>query len=322
MTEDNVPGHVDTTEDQEITARFSRDELVRGWAEREARAPRVVPSVRIGAKTDLGRVRENNEDKFEFYEPYDPSLLATRGNLYVVADGMGGAAAGQIASELALKNFIAAYYDNATDDVPVALRKAIASANDYVFNVARMIHERSGMGTTITALALVEDRAYVAQVGDSRAYLVREGQIRQVSQDHSWVAEQVRMGGLTAEEAELSPYRNIITRAIGTQEAVEPDIYTEDVRVGDTWVLCTDGLTGHVEDAEILRIADGQAPSEAARQLVELANGRGGRDNITVLVVFICGLVPGEGGAEPTNDAEDARATAPNRRGIWRVLGG
>lgn len=322
MTEDNVPGHVDTTEDQEITARFSRDELVRGWAEREARAPRVVPSVRIGAKTDLGRVRENNEDKFEFYEPYDPSLLATRGNLYVVADGMGGAAAGQIASELALKNFIAAYYDNATDDVPVALRKAIASANDYVFNVARMIHERSGMGTTITALALVEDRAYVAQVGDSRAYLVREGQIRQVSQDHSWVAEQVRMGGLTAEEAELSPYRNIITRAIGTQEAVEPDIYTEDVRVGDTWVLCTDGLTGHVEDAEILRIADGQAPSEAARQLVELANGRGGRDNITVLVVFICGLVPGEGGAAPTNDAEDARATAPNRRGIWRVLGG
>ncbi|MGC8666515.1 MAG: Stp1/IreP family PP2C-type Ser/Thr phosphatase [Chthonomonadales bacterium] len=321
MTQEDAAGSVGAGEDQEITARFSRDELVRGWAEREAIQPRVVPMVRIGAKTDLGRVRENNEDKFEFYEPDDATLLATRGSLYVVADGMGGAAAGQIASELAIKNFLSAYYDNASDDIPTALQQAVAVANSYVYNVARAIQERSGMGTTITALVLAQDRAYVAQVGDSRAYLIREGQIRQVSQDHSWVAEQVRVGGLTAEEAELSPYRNIITRAIGTQEAVEPDIYTEEVRVGDTWVLCTDGLTGHVEDGEILRVVNGQAPSEAARQLVELANARGGRDNITVLIVAVRELHPVDAESVGEDPAEEAGSERPNRRGLRGFLG-
>lgn len=321
MTEESLNPSAEAGSDQEITARFSRDELVRGWAERETLVPSVIPVVRIGAKTDLGRVRENNEDKFEFYEPDDPSLLASRGSLYMVADGMGGAAAGQIASELALKTFLAAYYDNPSDDVPTALRKAVAVANEYVHGVARMIQERSGMGTTLTALALVQDCAYVAQVGDSRAYLVRDGQITQVSQDHSWVAEQVRMGGLTAEEAELSPYRNIITRAIGTQEAVEPDIYREEVRAGDLWILCSDGLTGHVEDGEILRVANGQAPSEAARQLVELANARGGRDNITVLVVAIRALESVNAGDAPPGEAASMDASPANRGGLRRLLG-
>src|SRR5262249_45029461 len=194
---------------KEITAKFSRDELVRGWREREARVPRVFPVVKFAAKTDLGRIRENNEDKFDSYEPEDPTILAARGSFYAVADGMGGHAAGQIASELALKNVIAHYYDSVTESVPESLLEAIAAANETIHNLALMIPERSGMGTTMTAAVVVEDRIYIGQVGDSRAYLIRDEEIRQVTFDHSWVAEQVRMGGMTAEEAESSPYRNI-----------------------------------------------------------------------------------------------------------------
>src|SRR5437763_6947011 len=119
-------------EGREITAKFSRDELVRGWREREPRTPKCVPVVKFGVKTDLGRIRENNEDKFDFYEPEDPTLLAARGSLYAVADGMGGHAAGQIASELALKNVITSYYDSPNDDIPTSLLEALAAANDVV----------------------------------------------------------------------------------------------------------------------------------------------------------------------------------------------
>lgn len=280
---------------REITAKFSRDELVRGWRERQERTPRCVPLIKFGVKTDLGRIRENNEDKFDFYEPEDPTLLAARGCLFAVADGMGGHAAGQIASELALKNLVQCYYDSPTDDIPTSLLEALSSANEVVHNVSLMVPERNGMGTTITAAVVAEDRVYVGQVGDSRAYLVRDGEIRQVTFDHSWVAEQVRFGILTPEEAEASPLRNVITRAIGTQSYVEPDVFIEEVHVGDVWVLCSDGLTGHVQDDEIRLIASSQPPTEAARQLIELANSRGGRDNITVFVFSIRDIV-GAGG--------------------------
>ena len=296
MSEQPVPpGAAAVEDDQEITARFSRDELVRGWREREERTPRFVPLVRFGARTDLGRARENNEDKFDFYEPDDPTLLATRGSFYAVADGMGGHAAGQIASELALKLVVAGYYDSVAEDPGEALEDAIAEANDRIHRVATEIPDRSGMGTTLTALALVEDLAIVAQVGDSRAYLIRDGAIRQVTSDHSWVAEQVRLGGMTLEQAEQSPYRNVITRSIGTMAFVEPDLYREEVLAGDRWLLCTDGLTGHVADEELLRVVTGAAPCEACRQLVELANARGGRDNITVCVVEVRSLAPWAG---------------------------
>src|SRR2546423_5113457 len=240
---------------REITAKFSRDELVRGWRERDARIPSVVPVVKFAAKTDLGRIRENNEDKFDCYEAEDSTLLATRGCLYAVADGMGGHAAGQIASELALKTVISNYYDSLNDDIPTSLLEALSAANESIHNLAIMIPERSGMGTTMTAAVFVEDRVYIGQVGDSRGYLIREGEIRQVTLDHSWVAEQARMGGITEEEAGQSPYRNIITRSIGTQDSVEPDVFIEEAREGDVWVLCSDGLTGHVVDDEIRMIA-------------------------------------------------------------------
>ena len=274
-------------EAREITAKLTRDELVRGWREREERMPRCVPMVKFGVKTDLGRIRENNEDKFDFYEPEDPTLLAARGCLYAVADGMGGHAAGQIASELGLKNLISSYYDSPNDDIATSLLEAMATANEVVHNVAVMVPDRNGMGTTLTAAVIAEDRVYVAQVGDSRAYLIRDADIRQVTFDHSWVAEQVRMGVLTEEEAETSPYRNVITRSIGTQPNVEPDVFIEEAHTGDVWVLCSDGLTAHVQADEIKMIAASQPPTEAARQLIELANSRGGRDNITVFVFAV-----------------------------------
>lgn len=294
LADDWAMSELDSDDGREITAKFSRDDLVRGWRERESRTPRIVPVVRFAAKTDLGRVRENNEDKFDFYEVDSPTLLATRGCLYAVADGMGGHAAGQIASELALKSVIAHYYDSPNDDIPSSILEAISEANETVHNVAQMVPGRENMGTTLTMAVFAEDRVYVGQVGDSRAYLVREGEIRQVTFDHSWVAEQVRIGVLTQEEAEVHPHRNIITRSIGTLPTVDPDVFIEQARPGDVWVLCSDGLTGHVSEGDILQIAARHTPSEVARQLIELASARGGRDNITVFVIAICDLVPGD----------------------------
>ena len=287
-----MPEQQDLRSAEEITARFDRQELVKGWQLVGSELPRVVPVTRLGLKTDLGCLRENNEDRAEFYEPDDPGILAARGALYIVADGMGGHAAGQIASELAIKKMLAAYYGSRADDVPAALTEAVQAANEHVFQVAAAVPGRSGMGTTLTALALVQDRAYLAHVGDSRAYLIRNGGIQQVTEDHTWVQEQVQKGILTPEEAELSPYRNVITRCIGTQPDVEPDMLAVESQAGDTWLLCSDGLTGHVRDPELLQIVRDQAPSEACRQLVDLACARGGSDNITVLIVRLVALQP------------------------------
>ena len=282
--------HQSGDEEPEITARFSRQELVRGWRIREAGPPSVVPVTRVGLKTDLGCVRENNEDKAEYYEPDDPITLSTRGSLYIVADGMGGHAAGQIAAELAIKRLMSEYYDGSAEDATRALLDGFVAANEHVRSVARAIPARAGMGTTLTAIALIEDRAIICHVGDSRAYLLRDGAVSQISEEHSWVAEQVRAGTMSAEEAEASPYRNVITRCIGPLDELSPDIQAVQSRTGDRWLLCTDGLTGHVSDAEILNVTADVPPSEACRRLVELACARGGRDNVTVLIVDITDL--------------------------------
>ena len=290
---------------QEKTARLDRDMLSEGWAE-VSRLPRVLASVKMGAKTDLGRVRDNNEDKFDFYEPEDPVVLAAKGSFYAVADGMGGHSAGQIACELALKTVLSLYYGDPSPDKEASLRRAVTEANSLIYDTALAIPDRQGMGTTLTAAVLCEDTLLIAQVGDSRAYLLRGGKISQITEDHSWVAEQVRLGTMTLAEAQVSPFRNIITRSVGTAVMVEPDITIQEVQVGDTFVLCSDGLTGHVEPPEIQQIAASQSPSAAAMALVELANERGGRDNITALVLSIRALVPFEGGAE-----QSAGGTAP-----------
>lgn len=284
------PSEHQGNEEIEITAKFRRGDLL-APSRREPKArPDVVPFVRFGAKTDLGNVRENNEDKFDFFEPTEPVLLAERGCVYAVCDGMGGHSAGQIASELALKAFLKAYYDLELPEIDTALTMAVQAANALVREVAQAIPGRRGMGTTLTAAALCEGDAHIVHVGDSRCYLVRGEQMEQVTEDHSYVMEQVRQGLLTAEEVRYSPYRNVITRSIG-MDAVEPDIYRVPLRAGDRLVLCTDGLTTHVPDEHIAEVVRTHSPSAAAQRLVEMALEEGGSDNVTVIVVQVLDLL-------------------------------
>lgn len=301
---------------QEKTERLNREELSEGWAE-VGRVPRLMASLKFAAKTDLGRVRDNNEDKFDFFEPEDPAVLATKGRFYAVADGMGGHSAGQIACELALKAVIQSYYGSPSADAESSLKEAVEEANALIHATAQAMPDRQGMGTTLTAAVVLEDRLIVAQVGDSRAYLLRGGAISQMTEDHSWVAEQVRLGTMSLAEAQVSPFRNIITRSLGTAPQVEPDIFTHTLRAGDTVVLCSDGLSGHLEPPEILAVAGGYSPAVAALTLIDAANARGGRDNITAVVLSVRALTPWEnsdadaGLAEP----ESLKEEKPSRWG-------
>ncbi|HZO88770.1 MAG TPA: Stp1/IreP family PP2C-type Ser/Thr phosphatase [Chthonomonadaceae bacterium] len=282
-----------------MTDILDPNELIKAGLIQPEEAP-VRPEIKFGAKTDMGMKRENNEDKFDFYEPDDPKVLSQRGSLYAVCDGMGGAAYGQIASEHALNTLIEAYYkyynqlnlDGTPIDVETALKNAILVANGVVRNYASKRQELSGMGTTLTVTAFVRNRVYIAQVGDSRAYLIRDEQIRQVTLDHSLVEEWRRMGRISEEEAARATYKNVITRSIGTQSTVEPDIYIELVKKADRWVLCTDGLTAYLQDEEIRQIALKSCPSEAVWEMVNLAKERGGHDNITAMVIWVRDLVP------------------------------
>jgi PPM family protein phosphatase len=203
------------SDEQDITAPLEVETLQAGWAAKSAAVPRVHAYVAMGAKTDLGRVRENNEDKFDYLEPYEPSVLAAKGRVYAVADGMGGHSAGQIASELSLNVFIRSFYSDLTSNVEASLRRAVQEANGYVVDVARSVTGRSGMGATLTAAVIRDDDLWIAQVGDSRCYLLRKGELRQLTEDHSWVAEQVRAGTMSLQDAEQSPFRNVITRSMG-----------------------------------------------------------------------------------------------------------
>lgn len=279
---------------REITAELVPDELVKQWEALVERAKGIHPMIKMGAKTDLGRVRENNEDKFDFFEPDDPDVLALKGSFYAVADGMGGHAAGQIASEMALKSVIKRYYADPSPDVADSLRRAVYEANRLIYDAAQMIIERSGMGTTITAIVIRGDELYFAQVGDSRGYLIREGKIRQITEDHSWVAEQVKRGVITEEEAAYSPFRNVITRSLGNAPHVECDIFTEKLQPEDKIVLCSDGLSGNLNAQDILDTVNDKSPSQAAVDLIETANERGGNDNITTVVVAINDIIEGE----------------------------
>ncbi len=277
----------------EITAKFRRNEMLT-QPHREPKAqPEVVPFIRFGAKTDLGNVRENNEDKYDFFEPTEPVLLAERGSMYAVCDGMGGHSAGQIASELALKTLLKAYYNLELPDIDTALHTAVLSANALVREIAQAIPGRRGMGTTLTAAALVEHEAHIVHVGDSRCYLIRGNAVQQVTDDHSYVMEQVRQGLMSLQEAQYSPYRNVITRSIG-MEQVEPDIYRVPLEAGDRLVLCTDGLTTHVMDETIAEVVCTHSPSAAAQHLVEMALEEGGSDNVTVIVLHVLDLLPWE----------------------------
>lgn len=234
------------------------------------------------ARTDVGIVRSGNEDNY--------LMQADRG-LFIVADGMGGHAAGEVASEMAVRIIAqetGSLRGGSTEEVAARLRAAIRKANEAIFERTVQEHDKRGMGTTATALLLLPKRYLIGQVGDSRAYLLRKGELIQVTKDHSYVQEQVDAGLLTPDQARVHPYSNVITRCVGANGDVEPDIYAGTLEEGDVLLLASDGLTGMLEDDQLVRIlASGGGPEAWVDRLVNEANRRGGLDNITAIVVRI-----------------------------------
>ena len=231
-----------------------------------------------GASTDVGMVRQQNEDSFLAEE-----------TLFVVADGMGGHNAGEVASALAVTT-LKAGARLGIDDAEV-FRELVQQANSAIYTASLDDSTQSGMGTTVTALSIVEGeepRVLVANVGDSRAYLWRSGALSRLSVDHSYVQELVNEGIITPEAARVHPRRNIVTRALGIDRSVMVDVFTHFVRTGDRIVLCSDGLVDEVADVEIARVLGQHTdPQETAEALVMVANTNGGRDNTTVIVVDV-----------------------------------
>jgi serine/threonine protein phosphatase PrpC len=229
-------------------------------------------------RTDAGRVRRRNEDSFVL----DPPLFA-------VADGMGGAQAGEVASRLAAAAF-REYHDADRLEPAERVEAIIQEANRRIYERARTDAEASGMGTTVTAAILTNGRVSIGHVGDSRAYRIRNGELEQLTEDHSLVADLMRSGRLTPEEADAHPQRSVITRALGTDADVDVDTVTVDVEPGDLFLLCSDGLTTMVPEEDILRIAqEADNLDGAARTLVRAANSGGGEDNITVVLFKVEG---------------------------------
>ena len=236
-------------------------------------------------RSDTGRVRDHNEDYVGYRQP-EEQVQAEAGWLYAVADGVGGARAGEIASKLAVQTLLATYYDS-TQEMPAdRLREAFTEANRAVYDRASEQGGLLHMSTTLVA-AVVQDRELtVANVGDSRAYLIHRGQIRQITHDHSMVARLIDEGVITAEQAESHPRRHVLSRSIGTHPHVVPDLFTEALHPGDRLLLCTDGLTDMVDEARIADVLRSEPdPQAASANLADAANAAGGNDNVTVVIV-------------------------------------
>jgi len=230
-------------------------------------------------------------------------MLPERG-LFIVADGMGGHAAGEVASEMAVRIIakeVGELRGRSDADVAENMRIAIQRANGAIFERTLTEHDKRGMGTTATALVLNGPRYLIGQVGDSRAYVLRDGRLMQLTKDHSYVQEQVDAGYLTPAQARTHPYSNVITRCVGANNDVAPDIYVGALRSGDTYLLASDGLTGMLEDEDLERsLMNGPNPQGMVDALVNEANRRGGLDNITAIIIRI----------ESVEAPRDDRATA------------
>lgn len=291
--------------------------------------PDAVPGdviVNVFGRTDVGRVRDHNEDAFlvadltadnaSLQPEVRTHLLGSHGSLFMVADGLGGAAAGEVASELAIltvQSELRAQWRSAPErNAEVfarALKSAAEAANAKIFAYAVEHPESRGLGTTATIAGLLGDTLYLAQVGDSRAYLVRNGVALQITKDQSLMQRLIEAGELTPEEAERSERRNIILQALGPEPTVKIDLTYQKVRKGDTLVLCTDGLSGLVrkdEIAEILQESNDDLLT-ACRELIDRANENGGPDNITVIVARF----EGEGLTSPEDEESVGHAVFP-----------
>ncbi len=278
--------------------------------------------LRGSALTNKGQVRENNEDRVHLWFSDRDNLL-----LAIVADGMGGAAAGEEASRIAIDTIHADISDSTRNDIAQLkalhedeivkkLREAVKDANERIMERAHSMPEYKGMGTTLTLAFARDNQAIVVHVGDSRAYLVDgiDGAITQITSDHSFVQALVDAGHIQPEEADDHPMRNVLYRALGQSPDIDIDVYYNNLHIGDTLVLCSDGLTLHVQPQEIADIArDETDPAAAARRLIALANERGGRDNVSVVVIRVDALEQSAesqaASAEGEDDAKDDDAT-------------
>jgi serine/threonine protein phosphatase PrpC len=254
--------------------------------------------ISCAGNTDVGVVRSGNEDSF---------LLDCAKGLFIVADGMGGHAAGEVASEMAVQivaKELGSLRGLSDGEAAGRMRSAIRKANAQIFDRTLAEHDKRGMGTTTTVMVLFSRRYLIGQVGDSRAYLLREGHLLQLTKDHSYVQEQVDAGLLTPEQARTHPYSNVITRCVGANEDVAPDVYFGNLEQGDVVLLASDGLTGMLEDNQIATIMGAEEnPEGAVNKMIADANRRGGLDNITAIVVRVDATDPNTGEMPATRSA-------------------
>jgi len=251
----------------------------------------VEEHIRFWAATDVGRVRDHNEDNF---------LVDKTLNLFVVADGMGGHAAGEVASAIAVnsmrdvvrqnKDLIESFREDSQiaspQDIISLLEHAVQKACAEIYEEAKKNSEKRGMGTTLSALMIIGNRGFIAHVGDSRIYLLRGGRVIQLTEDHSLINELIKRGKLMPDEAESSPYKNAVTRAVGVYESVDADTIDFDVLPGDYFLLASDGLTGYLDDKDIAPVFDSTSEiKDIPQAFIDFANERGGKDNITSIVV-------------------------------------
>lgn len=255
------------------------------------------PERKVGHCSDVGLCRQGNEDSMGVFDLTFTTQSVTSGlGLFAVADGMGGVNAGEIASALAIDTLtshvqgalanLGASSQDPADDIRQALQVGIKNSNSRIYETGRYNPDLNGMGTTLTSAVIFGSSVFIGHVGDSRAYLINREGIEKVSRDHSLVGRLVEIGQITPEEAAVHPQRNLIYRSLGTYPNVEVDLYQRPIKIGDWLLLCSDGLTGHLSDEELQEVVLGTPdPHLAARRLVNMANQRGGEDNITVVLV-------------------------------------
>ncbi|MCA9971393.1 MAG: Stp1/IreP family PP2C-type Ser/Thr phosphatase, partial [Anaerolineales bacterium] len=249
------------------------------------RMGKLAPIV-ASLRTDIGRVHDHNEDFITCWEPKTPEDEKKHGWLYIVADGVGGAEAGEVASQFASEKVMAYYLANdAEAHRGERLRQAMQQANTELRQMVANEPESRRMATTMVTAVLEPNHVHIANVGDSRAYHWRAGAIQQITKDHSLVAKLVEEGAISASEAENHPYGNIILYSIGSDKNPRIDLFDLPLAPGDAIILCSDGLTKHVPDAEIGELIARHEPAVATETLINLANERGGRDNISVAVL-------------------------------------
>jgi serine/threonine protein phosphatase PrpC len=279
--------------------------------------------VDFSMRTDQGRVRDHNEDFVAFHLPSGPEEESQNGQLYILADGVGGSDAGEVASRFATERTIHHFLAHrATADWGQRLRESMLAANTELRQLVSSQYQGLRMATTMVAVVLHDDQATLANVGDSRGYHWREGNFRQITKDQSLVARLLEEGAITEQEAANHPRKNVILHSLGSENAPQIDLYNVPLFPGEMLVLCSDGLTRHVSDAEIAGAVGAMPVAQATEELIELANSRGGEDNISVAVLSIgeqpAASLPGSisaprkvSGVKAPPDSEQAR------RAMW-----